>query len=379
MQEGKVAADVGQRDHGGPGSDQRVVRVVPFGPLGVEPDARAGHEVGQLGQERDEKFLREIRADDPLVPIEEELALGAVLLDPGLDRFLQVMVEDHGVFRIGHQAAVATDAVGDVGVGEDVALEQTGQAAGIVLLGVFEQLEQVDDLVVAPISDTGPGVMGLRHFPIDAPARDPVGVVAVRGRSIEEPRDHARGEAGERLGQGLPVLENVPPIALIIEHPPARRVPGGDGEAVPRPARVAVAPAEGQGQVFTADSLETRVGRLARRLDQLRVSESCGQAAGQAFPARDHGGRGRTHMVVEIAAVDFLPVGENAPAHHIAERVGVVPRGSHGQRGDLQPVGAADDPFEFFGAFPDVGQHLPPEGGRFFQGGPEPDDIRGAL
>ena len=347
--------------------------------MGVEPDARAGHEVGQLGQQRDEKFLREIRADDPLVPIEEELAFGAVLLDPGLDRFLQVMVEDHGVFRIGHQAAVIADAVGDVGVGEDVALEQTGQAAGIVLLGVFEQLEQVDDLVVAPISDTGPRVMGLRHFPIDAPARDPVGVVAVRGRSIEEPRDHARGEAGERLGQGFPVLENVPPVALIIEHPPARRIPGGDGEAVPRPARVAVAPAEGQGQVFTADSLQTRVVRLAGRLDEFRVGELCGQAAGQAFPARDHGGRGRTHMLVEIAAVDFLPVGENAPAHHIAERVGVVPRRSHGQRGDLQPVGASDDSFEFFGALPDVGQHLAPEDGRFFQGGPEPDDIRGAL
>ena len=43
--------------HGEPFADQGVVGVIPFRPLGVQPDAPVGHQVGQLGQEQHEELF----------------------------------------------------------------------------------------------------------------------------------------------------------------------------------------------------------------------------------------------------------------------------------------------------------------------------------
>ena len=81
-------------------------------------------------------------------------------------------------------------------------------------LGQGEQALQVDDLVVAPVTEVGPGVVGFGDFPIHAFGGDAVGVVAVGAGGIEEGGEHARKGGGETQAEGFPVLEDVAPVAL---------------------------------------------------------------------------------------------------------------------------------------------------------------------
>ena len=53
----QIPAKVGQGDHREPEADQCVVRVVPFRPLRVHPDATVWNEVRQFAQGRDEELL----------------------------------------------------------------------------------------------------------------------------------------------------------------------------------------------------------------------------------------------------------------------------------------------------------------------------------
>ena len=79
----------------------------------------------------------------------------------------------------------------------------------------FEQAAEIDNLVVAPVADVRPRVLGLYHFPVYALRGNLIGVVAINSGGVEELRDDT--VRIERIGQGecLPVLEDVAPVALI--------------------------------------------------------------------------------------------------------------------------------------------------------------------
>ena len=110
------------------------------------------------------------------------------------------------------------------------------------------------------------GSSGDDGFPVHAVAGEAVGVEAVHGRGVDELGDQARQEAREGRAQRLPVLEDVAPVALVVQCALAVAVAHADREAVPGPAGVAVAPAEVQRQVLVAQPREVGVaGGAARR------------------------------------------------------------------------------------------------------------------
>ena len=123
----------------------------------------------------------------------------------------------------------------------------------------LQQLLQIDDLVITPVADIAPRVVRLLDFPVDAFLGDPVRVVAVHRRRIDELGDDVFDKLGIAECQRLPVLENVAPVALVGQQPIAVFVFQFDGELVPGTTRVAVAAAEGDRQVLVAETRQLRV------------------------------------------------------------------------------------------------------------------------
>ena len=103
---------------------------------------------------------------------------------------MQWAVEIDGMAGIAEQCIKATDFVGHGGVGVMAVVESTRQGTWQETLVAFEQPEQIDKLVIAPIADVAPRVFGVVNLPVDALAGDPIGVVAVCGRGIEKHSDH---------------------------------------------------------------------------------------------------------------------------------------------------------------------------------------------
>ena len=114
----------------------------------------------------------------------------------------------------------------------------------------FEQLEQVDDLVIAPIADVAPGVVGFLDLPVDTLLGDAVRVVAINSGCIDELGDHVFDEVGEAECKCLPILKDIPPVALVRQQALTGLVLEADLELVPGTTRIAVAPAKRDGQVF---------------------------------------------------------------------------------------------------------------------------------
>ena len=104
-------------------------------------------------------------------------------------------------------------------------VEQARQSAGMITRRDLQQLQEVNDLVVAPVPDVGPGIVRIEHLPVEAVAHDAVRIVAVGGGGVDELEDHALDVTGERQRQRFPVLEDVAPVALIVEYPLAVRRP----------------------------------------------------------------------------------------------------------------------------------------------------------
>jgi hypothetical protein len=97
--------------------------------------------------------------------------------------------------------------------------------------------------------------------------RDAVRVVAVGGRRVHELDDDAFDEVRKRNRQGLPILENVAPIALKSEQIVTVLVAHPNLEAIPGAARIAVAATEGERQILVREPCEIRIGV---QLDQRR-------------------------------------------------------------------------------------------------------------
>ncbi len=94
------------------------------------------------------------------------------------------------------------------------------------------------------------------RLPVEAVFNDPVGVVAVEGTRVQELEDHAFHELRIAVCECFPVLENIAPVALVVQDLRAVFfVVGVDGELIPRAAGVAVAAAELERQVFNGQSL----------------------------------------------------------------------------------------------------------------------------
>ncbi len=265
----QIAAQVTKRDHRDPAAGQSVIGVVPFGPLGVHPDPTIQHQIRQLGQDRDQQLFQQIDMVNPTLTIGQKLAVGSPPDDPLPDAPLERTVESDGISRVAQDVPVGPEAKRYLGVTEDALAEHADDPFGIVAAPQFEQPQQVDDLVIPPVADIAPGIIGRGSFPVHPIAVDPVGIEAVHGGGVDELGDHVGQKSGESRGQGLPVLEDVPPVALVTQDRVTRMVAHADGKVVPGPAGVAMATAEMQRQVFQGQPDQVRIPGGGRPVAQL--------------------------------------------------------------------------------------------------------------
>ena len=173
---------------------------------------------------------------------------------------MQLGIEPNAVFRIRHYLLVRFEAVWHIGESILPLVKQTAQCIGIVLITDLQQFEQIDNLVVSPITDVRPRVLRLYHLPVNAVVGDTVGVIPVRRSRIEELGDDMIDK--ERIGerQRFPVLEYIAPVALIGHHRISLLVLHTDVKQVPRTRRITVATTESQRQIFR--SRFRRIGQI---------------------------------------------------------------------------------------------------------------------
>ena len=95
-------------------------------------------------------------------------------------------------------------------------------------------------------------------------------------RGVDELGDDVLDELGIAERQRLPVLEDVPPVPLEVRAPGLpSRVAHLDVEAVPGPAGIAVAAAEGEGEVLVGEPLEVRVAAVGGRARSAGPATRC--------------------------------------------------------------------------------------------------------
>ena len=192
------------------------------------------------------------------------------------------------------------------------------------LLGQLQELLQVDDLVISPVADIAPGVVGLLDFPVDTLLGDAIRIVSIHRRCVDELGDHVLDEFRIAEGQRFPVLKDVAPVAFVGEQPVAELVLELDGKAVPGAARVAVAAAECNGKVFVAEPLQLRIAVRPDLRDQLIEVERIREAAEQGLTARVNAPVEMPHGLREVARRYVVLIVENAAAQDIEQHVRIM-------------------------------------------------------
>ena len=272
---------------------------------------------------------------------------------------LALMIEIDRVFGVLQQRFVRLDAVGDIGVDKGVVLEVLLEFLGIVGPQELQEFEQIDDLVVAPVTNVGPRVVRFDGLPFETVFEHAVGVVSLKSGGVEELENHALNELGIGMDQRFPVLEDVAPVSLVIEDFRAViLVAEVDGEPVPRTAGVAVAAAEFQRQVFCTQPLEIEVVVLAGVFLKKEQVEFL-WPGGHGFCLLE------VHLVVcavhvghEVRALDGVVLIEDPATHDVEHRVGEMPNVAAAVGRELQAIASGHQFNEAVGALLDVLQHL---------------------
>jgi hypothetical protein len=143
------------------------------------------------------------------------------------------------------------------------------------------------------------------------------------------------------VGQGLPVLEDVSPVARIAAERAARAVAGLDREAIPGPARVAVAAAEAEWHVFGDEAGQLGVA-AAGGLGHHRVAIAAVGPLGPLPVPVEHGPAAAAEKGRQIARRAAGAVGRQAAPHDVEERVRRVVGGGDLIGGDLHAIGGGD-------------------------------------
>ena len=90
------------------------------------------------------------------------------------------------------------------------------------------------------------------------------GIIAVGGRGVEKPADHAGRKAREtKAASASQFWKMSRQLPFVIEAARAISVAGGDGKPIPRPAGVAMPAAKGERKIFTAKTFQLRVAGVS--------------------------------------------------------------------------------------------------------------------
>ena len=131
---------------------------------------------------------------------------------------MQVGIEPYTILGIRLDLCIRFEPVRHVGKSILSLVEQSAQRIRIMLVTNLQQAQQIDDLMVSPIADVRPRVLRFDHFPVEALIRNAVGIIPVRSGRIEELRNDMINI--ERIGvrESFPVLEDIPPVALVSHY-----------------------------------------------------------------------------------------------------------------------------------------------------------------
>ena len=181
LQEADIAAHVAERDHRQALSDQRVVRVVPFRALCVQPDSAVGHQVAELRQQGHEELLEQIDLIYVASRVHDELAVRTDVRHALCYQGFEIVIEFDSALRILEDGVEGFDPIGHVRIAEDRLVQQCAQLCGVEMVRKLEQLQQVDDLVIAPVPDVTPGIVRILDLPVDAFLGNAIGIEAIHG------------------------------------------------------------------------------------------------------------------------------------------------------------------------------------------------------
>ena len=106
LQEGHIATHVIQGHHRCTVSYERIISIVPFGTQGIHPYTGIGNEVRQLGQQRDEQFIRHRCATRTVVLIQDPFGFLSHLRHEGHDLVMQLGIEPNAILRIGYDLSI---------------------------------------------------------------------------------------------------------------------------------------------------------------------------------------------------------------------------------------------------------------------------------
>ena len=147
----------------------------------------------------------------------------------------------------------------------------------MVVAREFEQPEQIDNLVIPPVADVGPGISRFENFPVDAVPGNTIRIVTVGSRGVDEFGNETFDVSRERKGKSFPVLENVTPVALVVQVLRPIGVFEIDGEVIPGSAGVTMPTAECQRQILIYKPGERFIpavlSQLQRRIQCQRAVE----------------------------------------------------------------------------------------------------------
>ena len=188
------AAQVIQGDHGHPVANECVVGIVPFRTLCVHPNAPFRNEVGHFREHRRHDFLNEIHFIDENVCFTQQGSITPNLVLLESDSSLALVVELDGVLGILKQFFVRLNAIRHVGVHERVVGEVFVELFRVIRLQELEELQEVNDLVITPVSDVRPGVIRLNGLPFKPVLEDAVRVVPIKRRRVQELENHPLDE-----------------------------------------------------------------------------------------------------------------------------------------------------------------------------------------
>ena len=87
-----------------------------------------------------------------------------------------------------------------------------------MVLQKLHKLQQINNLVIAPITNERPGIIRFNGLPFKTVLGYPVRVVAIKGGSVQKFVHHAFHKTRIRMSQCFPILKNIPPVTLIIEN-----------------------------------------------------------------------------------------------------------------------------------------------------------------
>ena len=242
----------------------------------------------------------------------------------GEDTLMCLVVEADGILRIGNNLSVRLDAVRNSSKRELTHIKHVDECLRSMVAAKFNQFAQVDNLMVAPVTDVRPRVIGIDNLPVYTFGCDAIRVIAIGCGCVEELCNDCVDVIGIRSRQRFPVLEYVTPVALISDERFALLVLDTDIKTIPRPRRITMAARERQRQVLHEQAMQLMIHTIDDTLLKFVTTQLFGQRAEERFVLFVQCMVKHLNMVSKVSSMNRVFIGIVAAAHSVEQHVGKV-------------------------------------------------------